>query len=299
VIISQKAPILSVVIPVSKMSGRLSNLEISLRSVEGLPIEVIVVHDVQDSSTAGELLKLVIELENRKIALLQGKFGSPGLARNFGKKKARGKKIAFWDSDDIGQPQELLDAIEEFPNHQIIFGDFESVNSHMKSHHSVGIDSMSNLEVQLAENPGIWRFIFDADLIRNLEFSNLHMGEDQIFLLLTAIEPSKFKHTGRVFYKYFTGNSYQLTENSGSKQKVSMAVREMATIVNTEIPISRTLAHAFLAKMTISMFKSCKLQISLSTCYELFGPHVKENKLSRLKLIKYAFLLILRRWKRR
>jgi glycosyltransferase involved in cell wall biosynthesis len=264
-----------------------------------LPIEVILVHDVQDSATSGELFNLVSEIENKEVTLLEGEFGSPGLARNFGKKRARAERITFWDSDDIGQPKELLSAIEEFPNHQIIFGNFETVDNHMKSRNSVEIDPKNNLEVQLAENPGIWRFIFDVSLVRDLEFSDLQMGEDQIFLLLTAIEPSRFKHTNRVFYTYFTGNPFQLTENSRSKQKVSIALREMAKIVNREIPISRTLAHAFIAKMTISMFKSCKIKISLSTCYELFGLQVKGNKLSRSKLIKYAFYLILRRWKRR
>ena len=50
--------VLSVVVPVHQMAGRLQNLSISLELASNLPVNFIIVHDGGDEKTALEVQKL-------------------------------------------------------------------------------------------------------------------------------------------------------------------------------------------------------------------------------------------------
>jgi uncharacterized protein YidB (DUF937 family) len=59
---------LSVIIPMTRMAGRMQNLDSWLSNSAGLPINIVIVHDIQDSFTAEELKELVKKYNNLKIA---------------------------------------------------------------------------------------------------------------------------------------------------------------------------------------------------------------------------------------
>ena len=94
--------LLTAIVPVTKMAGKLQHFEEWLSICRGLPIEIIVCHDVQDDQTGPELTKIFesLNLEN-KLIFLEGTYDSAGLARNAGIPLASGEWIVFWDSDDL------------------------------------------------------------------------------------------------------------------------------------------------------------------------------------------------------
>ena len=100
--ISEKnTPLLTAVVPISNMAGKLDILHSWLSQTYKYPMEVILVHDFKDLATGAELSLMLDTICNSQIKLFTVEFGSPGLSRNFGLSKAGGSWIVFWDSDDL------------------------------------------------------------------------------------------------------------------------------------------------------------------------------------------------------
>lgn len=97
----------SVIVPVYNAE---KNLETCLESIvhQTLPdIEIIIVDDGSNDSSR-DILKKYADSDER-ISLIFQNNQYAGVARNNGKKKARGKYLVFWDSDDFFR----LDALEK------------------------------------------------------------------------------------------------------------------------------------------------------------------------------------------
>ena len=103
---------LTAIVPVSGMAGRLHNLENWLSTIHDLDIQIIIIHDHRDSETERQLLSILGTINSPKIAYLSGAFGSPGAARNAGLERVDSKFVCFWDSDDLPQPQSILSDLE-------------------------------------------------------------------------------------------------------------------------------------------------------------------------------------------
>ena len=94
-------PLLSVIVPVARMSGRLALMQSWLTSISNLDtVEVIVVHDKQDEETSRELREILNSVNSDRCILIEEFVNSPGLARNLGLKAASGIWVIFADSDD-------------------------------------------------------------------------------------------------------------------------------------------------------------------------------------------------------
>ena len=112
-IVPTQKPHVSIVIPVSNMAGRLQNLEKSIKATDPTIFQIIVVHDFRGADTSFELKELINRVNNGHIELYEGKFGSAGKARSEGMIHATGKYLVFWDSDDVGYPEQIVKVIEE------------------------------------------------------------------------------------------------------------------------------------------------------------------------------------------
>lgn len=115
---AKENPVVSVIIPTF---NRVGHIEEALNSIfvgnHGLEYEVIV---IDDGSTDGTT-ELIKRKYGDKVLLFSIKHtGKPALARNVGLKKARGKFIAFQDSDDIWINRNLCKEIAIFDDPSIV-----------------------------------------------------------------------------------------------------------------------------------------------------------------------------------
>jgi glycosyltransferase involved in cell wall biosynthesis len=176
------------VVPVAKMSGQLSNLESWLQSAIQNEIRVYLIHDIQDSLTGPEL-KTIVSLKNSPLVTLhEGRFGGPGLARNFGLELATEDWIFFWDADDLPDPKASKFMITRHMQDltvdaSILAGGFEIREK--KSKKTLGYSPFSFNQQQnmqnLACHIGLWRCAFRRiDITHKFNFTR--MGEDQYFL---------------------------------------------------------------------------------------------------------------------
>ena len=116
---STTLPSISVIVPVYNAAGCLHR---SLRSVlrQTLPdFELIVVDDCSTDESA-EVLREYRALDDRVRVFSTAKNGGPGVARNVGLSHARGRYIAFLDSDDFWMRNKLERQVRSFDDDDVI-----------------------------------------------------------------------------------------------------------------------------------------------------------------------------------
>jgi len=207
--IEQKT-LLTVIVPVTKMAGKLTNLSSWLSTIAGLEIRVILIHDFQDIETSKELNELVLSLNSHQISLIENYCGAPGLARNLGLPLIDSEWCCFWDSDDIPDAISALEMLKKVRSEsEVLVGNYSV--KHLNHHKN--FDHQSNIDL-VALNPGIWRIIFKSNLVKRQSFSKLMMGEDQIFLLDIGLASRKIEFSDQNIYTYIRGVKTQLSSQS-------------------------------------------------------------------------------------
>jgi glycosyltransferase involved in cell wall biosynthesis len=220
---------LTAIVPVSEMSGRLHNLENWLFAIHNLDIQVIIVHDYRDSETERQLLSIVKAVDSSKIVYLSGTFGSPGAARNAGLEQVESKFVCFWDSDDLPHPQSIVPQLEIYSEVcDILVGQYVQSLNHPEDMQQIKSKDCSINDVAI--NPGLWRMIFRRDFISSVKFQKMRMGEDQLFLAEVMMLKPRMFFTHTVFYKYFVGHPGQLTQNPVAISELVDAFREILNL---------------------------------------------------------------------
>jgi glycosyltransferase involved in cell wall biosynthesis len=220
---------LTAIVPVSGMAGRLYNLENWLPTIQDLEIVVVIVHDYRDSETEKQLLTILATADSPKTVLLSGAYGSPGAARNAGLERVDSQFVCFWDSDDLPHPQFILSDLEIYSRDcDVLVGQYVRKPGDSKDIQEVKSNDTSLRDV--AMNPGLWRMIFRRDFISSTEFRKMRMGEDQLFLAeIMALKP-RVTFTDTIFYEYFVGIPGQLTQNPNAIIELFGAFREILAL---------------------------------------------------------------------
>ena len=169
---------LTIIVPVANMFDRLHNLQSWINTSQSNEVLIVLVHDRIDERTGVQLLEISENLQHSKTLLIEGKFGSPGKARNEGLKYVKSDWVCFWDSDDLPNLEKTLN----FLTSNKIYSDLIICNfSVNKLGNLTHFYHENNLDL-VALTPGIWRMIFRTSCIANKKFPNIRMGEDLVFL---------------------------------------------------------------------------------------------------------------------
>lgn len=130
------APLLSVVMPVFNVAPYLDASIISVLSQSFQDFELIIINDASSDNS-----KKIIEMyarEDKRIRFINMAFntlGGAGIPSNIGIEAARGKYIAFVDSDDFvirDAFQNLIATAEKF-SADLVIGDFKNFNEHNRT----------------------------------------------------------------------------------------------------------------------------------------------------------------------
>jgi glycosyltransferase involved in cell wall biosynthesis len=171
---------------------------------------------IVDSGKTYEITKLRNSNQGIKnLKILSGHFSNPGGPRNLGIRTASGSWLAFVDSDDkidfakffhmIGKAQEL--------GKELAVGNY-SVERKGSVINGPNIHPGSNQwAVDIARNPGIWRMGFLRKSIAGVQFPEIKMGEDQVFLARVGFWKLDMYLSPELVYCYRSGNPGQLTMN--------------------------------------------------------------------------------------
>jgi hypothetical protein len=249
---STEATELSVIVPVSRMAGRLRELETWLRQSEGLPIEVMIIHDMQDEGTGKDLRILIDRYKSLNIVFLEGHFGSPGAARNEALALDLKKWVCFWDSDDLPHVENVLRAIREAdPTDEILIGNYSIINTDKLTNHF----HHNNLDI-VALNPGLWRMVFRSEIIGTLRFAPYRMGEDQLFLVKLNFGSRKVKFSKDIFYSYFRGHPNQLTALVPARKEVSLVLIEICKAIDKNLILRNRFSDTVKGRLFLTLIKN-------------------------------------------
>jgi glycosyltransferase involved in cell wall biosynthesis len=214
---------LTIVVPVTKMSGRLQNLAQWLPEVKHYDVEVIIIHDIQDLNTSGELRNIIERESNTAISCRETKLGAPGLARNIGLATANSQWIMFVDSDDLLELKEVFNllATRDHDN-QILVGSFAIKN--LQNIDAAPLKKLTRNKADLAMNPGLWRLIIPLKIAQQHRFTKFRMGEDQEYILGLEIFVRDLKFSRIAIYTYFKGDSEQLTNSEEAISELGQVI---------------------------------------------------------------------------
>jgi glycosyltransferase involved in cell wall biosynthesis len=158
----------------------------------------------------------------------EGKYGNQGLARNKGITHSEGKWISFWDSDDFGNPRNLLNAVTlASAETDIVIGQYDSVNPSL----DVLSKSYTKHLRNVPKNVGIWRMAFRADRFEGVQFPELQMAEDQVYFARCLLKSEKVEIVGDSFYSYVQGNLGQVTLNMEALRQIPIAIKLLLQLI--------------------------------------------------------------------
>jgi glycosyltransferase involved in cell wall biosynthesis len=224
--------LLTVIVPVHKMSGRLQRLRRWASQIDASrqPIEILMIEDGMHVETYAELVDIKNELCNTNIELLQVDTKSPGGARNYGLTRAKGDWIAFWDSDDEIVINTVIESISDWEkNKKVHVYGYQTIDASREDKIlSTNISrSLNDLVCEL----GLWRMFFQREFIDNHTFPNLRMGEDQVFFAKLAIHESEVAFHPEIVYQYVRNGSNQLTNNPIAIEDIQLCLAHLAEIL--------------------------------------------------------------------
>ena len=245
---------LSAVVPISNYEQHKANIESILRSAAACNIEMILVLDSEPNNAYEELVHLTKNINNTQ-EVLKVYSGNPGSARNFGKKRATRDWVTFWDCDDYPIIDSILESIKkaELNEAEICVGAYLIEDTTTKIERRVSLD-VKYLETQIGINPGVWRMAFKRSLIADIDFPELSMAEDQIFLQRVLNREPRISYFNVDTYRYRTGVLNQLTGNPRKRWDLTKAHELASREYNPKIN-SRDVTSTMLVRQELSILK--------------------------------------------
>ena len=119
---SSENPIVSVIIPTHNAENYILETVNSVLAQDFHNLEILIIDDCSTDNTRSKLDAIISNTV--KVILLAQNHGGPSKPRNVGIKAARGKYIAFCDSDDLycpGRLKKSIDILESNPNLGLVF----------------------------------------------------------------------------------------------------------------------------------------------------------------------------------
>jgi glycosyltransferase involved in cell wall biosynthesis len=246
---------LTAIIPIAKMAGKLFNLESLLRKCHSLGIEVVIVHDEQDSDTGVDLETIVKSVNSDLVSVITKTVYSPGIARNLGISCATGDWICFWDSDDNPVPENFLLMVHQAKSqgYEIAVGKFRRINRDV-------VEIYGTSETEVGRMPGVWRFAFKRESIQSLTFPVYRMGEDQVFLARVDMPYESIFRFEEIVYGYVCGDVGQLTKNRKAILELEYAIKDMLSLISLS-RIKHRIHLIFLSRQILTVLKHGDLKI--------------------------------------
>jgi glycosyltransferase involved in cell wall biosynthesis len=224
-------------------------------------------------------LELLKKNNAPSVIVLEGEYGGPGEARNAGLKFAIGKWICFWDSDDLGEIQVLSNwaSKQVTVGYDLIVFRYRKVkatgNQLVYTSKPWGKGELNNL-IRWGSEPGIWRCLFSARFVKGLQFPDVSMGEDQVYIARVCTMEPRINFSSEIIYSYFVGREGQLTNGNYNNRDIIIARNE----VGLEVHKNQS------GKLPLSKIIWCSLTMTILKKQPLFR--------SRKLVLEFAFVLL-------
>ncbi len=283
------SPLISVIVPITRMFGQLGELTSWLKEIDWQNFEVILVHDLQDELTS-ESLRLILS-EHPMLQIIEKTYQSAGLARNAGIEASRGNWIVFWDSDD----KPVVSVLKEFFSDQ----DRDSFDVHV---FSFAIEANQRATYYATHNwreiaflPGVWRMIFSKSAISNCRFPSFPLGEDQYFLGLINLPKQRLRYLEQPIYTYQIGIKGQATSNKSNLFRIIESLNALEDLRKNQTGDDHEFTSIMYWRQLFTLTKRGSLRLKLRAI--LIGlksvMRINHNYCRNLRALTYVLVRVL------
>lgn len=262
-------PLVTIIIPIGKLSGNISNLRRTLASAKLGSCEFILVLDCKENENPKQISELIQEFVNKDITLVEGSFGSPGLARNHGMSLATGEWLWFCDSDDFAEVDVVIESLTKNPpSTDFVVFNFKRVNELTGTEY---INPGPLDEFSIALNPGIWRILLRKGHKPRKAFGNFRLGEDQLFIVENGIFNSPITFRDYVVYSYSFGGAGHLVDKRDSVSDLAAVFKIVTNILLKSNGEKQTLLYLMAMKQFVTLMRIGNFLLKLSICKNVIG----------------------------
>ncbi len=286
--------LLSIVIPISGEISNLQNLRRTLEETKGYEsdVDVILLFDEKDTRVSYENWEEISSWKRKNMQIYRRSFSSVGAARNYGISKANSKWVSFTDADDVNLVSNFVSMIQdaELDGSDVAIGGFDRIQASTGNSVKVEYESYTATSFQedFGLNPGIWRCAFRIDGIKDVDFPDINMAEDQVFLSRIFNLERTIHFSTQVVYYYFIGSSNSLTSKVEEVAKISTAIPLSIQLASeTEGPYLALLETLAISQILTSIkYGSLKVRLtSLIRLIRFLSEGFYHRALQRFKVI--------------
>lgn len=222
--LNSPAPLITAIVPIDDARNGLDNLLTWMQKSDLTNFQVITILDTDSPQVHQTVLDQQRSNPHYNILVVESHGRNPGASRNIGINLAKGEWICFWDSDDLPNPSGFIEMAEmgALEESELVVGQYVLVKKEYEKKSEIQINT-SSLE-QLYRNPGLWRILFKREEIRGIEFPELSMAEDQIFIFRVLKKNPRISYYTNPVYQYFKYPSGQLTRNPSKFDDLRIAL---------------------------------------------------------------------------
>ena len=283
---------LSAVIPVGNLKNDYKNIFNVLKQSNNYGVEVILVIDDQPNDLIRSLEAELISQEI-KFKLTEGFWKNPGSARNAGISLCTRTFVAFWDSDDEPILNNICALLNEktSSDSDAILGRYQiQTGEQITLEDSFSTEKLiEDFSPRILSNPGLWRFIFKREYIKNLTFPACAAAEDQLFLQRFFAGNPRIHISNQIVYTYIQGGCFQLTKSNRVAEETLVATKiGINEQISTTSPY-RNLAEALIIKQLFSVLKHGNSK-HLMQAFSLLSDLRKKLGILRLSRVTILFL---------
>jgi teichuronic acid biosynthesis glycosyltransferase TuaG len=193
--------------------------------------ELLIVDDCSTDKTAEIIAKYCKQDSRIKYLKTNESSGSPSLPRNIGLENAKGRYIAFLDSDDLWLPDKLKEQVEFMQNHgyRFVYSNYEKINYSGERNNRVikGKETVTYWDTLCSCDIPCLTVIMDRDIIGDTRFKSI-CKEDYAFWL-------EILRKGIRAYNTNANHAlYRETPNSRSSNKWAMIKNQWYVLTQVE-----------------------------------------------------------------
>jgi glycosyltransferase involved in cell wall biosynthesis len=275
--VKENPRLLTAIIPVLNPGERIKFLNSWTQLLKpNLPILFVFVLDSSSEIEKQDFMEFFCSLKGNEFTLVEVKEGSPGGSRNAALETVKTKWVCFWDSDDIPYPETILRVLDDLGEHaDVIIGNYVTLDD-VNQLRQTAASSDHKVENVFTRNPGIWRMVFSADLVKGERFLRCQMAEDQFFLVKLALASRRCTFSREVFYGYIQHNLPRLTNSTAALSDFILVQRELLNLVTSQDGKDKMMTVIVLIRITISgvtrLGWSSKYRLVKSFLFFVFQP---------------------------
>jgi hypothetical protein len=132
-------------------------------------------------------------------------------------------------------------------------------------------------------NPGLWRWVFNKQVIGDKRFINSRMGEDQAFIFELGPFDKKITRSDAIVYEYFLHYDGQLTKNRIALRDLNITISHITEILPSIEGPNRAFGEFIVQRMLLTGIRKGKINMRIS--YSIKILFILLNRISSRKFL--------------